>query len=263
MLLVHWNAAEAAERAGRLRGWGYDAAVFVDPRAGKALRAVRADPPAAFVVDLSRIPSQGRAVAVWLRQQKATRGRPLLLVGGEAAQVAAARALLPDAAFGTWRGLASALRRALSRRRSPALPVVPYSAPVVPDTMAGYSGTPLWRKLGIRAGGTLRLRQPPDGFEATLGPLPEGARLVGRGPADVSLLFCRNAAALARAWSRAASEVPAGGRLWICWPKKASGIATDLAEGGVRAFALARGFVDYKVCAIDATWSGLCFARRA
>ncbi len=129
--------------------------------------------------------------------------------------------------------------------------------------MAGYSGTPLWRKLGIRAGGRLRLRDPPNGFGATLLPLPPGARLVRRGPADVSLLFCRTAAALARGWPAAAGEVPPGGRLWVCWPKKASGVATDLAEGGVRTFALDRGFVDYKVCAVDETWSGLCFARRS
>jgi CheY-like chemotaxis protein len=254
LLLVHWNAAEAAARAKRLRGWGYDAAAFWDPRAGKALRTVRADPPAAFVVDLSRIPSQGRAVAIWLRQQRATRPRPIVFAGGEAGRVAAVRAALPDAAFATWRSLRSALRRVLAR---------PPARPVVPGTMAGYSGTPLPRKLGIRPGATLTLRGAPDGFEATLGALPAGARPVRRGSADVLLIFCRTAAALSRAWPAASRDLAAGGRLWICWPKKASGLSRDLGEAEVRAFGLGRGFVDYKVCAVDATWSGLCFARRA
>lgn len=253
LLLVHWSAAEAAGRVARLEALGYEATAFTDPRAGRALRAVRADPPAGFVVDLARNPSQGRAVAVWLRQQKATRRLPIVFAGGEPHQVARARAAMPDASFASWRGIGAALRRALAR---------PPRSPLVPATMAGYSGTPLWRKLGIRAGAAVRIRGAPEGFGATLGPLPQGAREIGRGAPDVSLLFCRSAAALARGWPAAAGELPPGGRLWICWPKKASGLAGDLGEAEVRSFGLARGFVDYKVCAVDATWSGLCFARR-
>ena len=130
---------------------------------------------------------------------------------------------------------------------------------------AGYSGTPLPKKLGIKEGSSVALVGAPPDFEATLGALPPGARTrraAGR-DAAVLLLFARNLAALGRALPGASRAVAAGGRLWICWPKKASGLATDLGEDDIRALLLPKGWVDYKVCAVDATWSGLCFARRA
>jgi hypothetical protein len=130
--------------------------------------------------------------------------------------------------------------------------------------MDSYAGTPLPRKLGIRAGATVALLGAPPGFERTLGPLPGGASLRrdARRPAAVVLLFAASSAALARRFPTVARAVADGGRLWIAWPKRASGAATDLTQAGVRAFGLERGFVDYKISAIDATWSGLCFARR-
>ena len=130
--------------------------------------------------------------------------------------------------------------------------------------MAGYSGTPLPKKLNIRAGATVVLLGAPDGFEATLGALPAGVRLrrQTRGPAQVVLLFAASQAQLARRFHGASRIVADPGALWIAWPKKASGMATDLGEREVRACGLGAGWVDYKICAIDATWSGLCFSRR-
>ena len=129
---------------------------------------------------------------------------------------------------------------------------------------AGYSGTPLPRKLGIREGSRLLLVDPPADFAATLGELPPGVELVeaGASAVDVAILFALGAATVrARFADLAASLEPAGG-LWIAWPKRSSGVATELDENVVREIGLADGLVDNKVCAIDATWSGLRFVRR-
>jgi hypothetical protein len=126
--------------------------------------------------------------------------------------------------------------------------------------MTGYSGTPLPRKLGIKPGDRLALLGAPDGFEdGTLGELPDGVRVVRRagGKADVIVVFLTRRAELARRLPalRAMMEPAAG--LWIGWPKRASKVESDLTEDVVREIALPTGLVDNKVCAIDATWSGL------
>jgi len=128
---------------------------------------------------------------------------------------------------------------------------------------AGYSGTPLPAKLGIKAGSRVLLDGAPDGLP--LEPLPEGVtpqRRPGREPYDVVLLFTADAARLHARWPALVPRVSTAGRLWVCWPKRSSGVATDLTETVVRDFGLAQGLVDVKVCAVDATWSGLAFVRR-
>jgi len=192
------------------------------------------------VIDLSRLPSHGLAVAGWLRQTKATRRVPIVFVGGDAAR---AKKLLPDATYTEWSRIRSALRRAIAH---------PPGKPVVPGTMDAYSGTPLPKKLGVE-GRTVALIGAPDGFARTI-----GVRSQRKG--DVVILFSRSMADLRRRFAAAAHA--AGARLWLAWPKKTSGLACDLGELEVRAFGLARRWVDFKICAIDATWSGLAFARR-
>jgi hypothetical protein len=130
---------------------------------------------------------------------------------------------------------------------------------------AGYSGTPLPRKLGITRGMTVALFDAPDGFEKTLGGLPEGVvlRPHGRGASGLILWFVRQEKVLSRRierMARAAGEGP----IWIAWPKKAARApgSPGPTEKSVRAAGLGAGLVDYKVCAIDATWSGLLFRRR-
>jgi hypothetical protein len=127
--------------------------------------------------------------------------------------------------------------------------------------MAGYSGTPLPQKLGIKAGHRVAVVGAPPGFAHTLGDLPEGATLEAtldsRDRYNVILLFAPSRAALTRGFGRAVKRLDPSGGLWVAWPKKASGLATDLSEDDVRRTALAAGLVDNKVCAIDATWSGL------
>ena len=123
--------------------------------------------------------------------------------------------------------------------------------------MAGYSGTPLPAKLGLEPGQRVALSAAPEGFRGLLGPLPAEARVVSRGAFDLGVFFVGSARALESALAKAQPRMDPAGALWIGWPKKASGIPTDVTEDVVRAAALARGLVDVKVCAIDGTWSGL------
>lgn len=130
---------------------------------------------------------------------------------------------------------------------------------------AGYSGTPLPRKLGIKEGHRVLLAGAPHGFRDTLAPLPSGVRIDGRASRDdydVVLLFALRGSTLGRRLPALARRLAWAGGLWICWPKKASGVLTDLSDGAVRAAGLGAGLVDNKVCAVDETWSGLRFVYR-
>jgi len=128
---------------------------------------------------------------------------------------------------------------------------------------AGYSGTPLPKKLGIKEGHRVALLAPPPGFDLDL---PSGATLHkgGRGqkPFDVMLLFVKRAADLYKKFEPAAKRLQQDGGLWIAWPKKASGMQTDVGEALVREYGLEQGLVDNKICAVDETWSGLRFVIR-
>jgi CheY-like chemotaxis protein len=256
ILVVHWNPAEAAGRAQRLRREGFETSCFSDQRDGAGFRALRENPPDAVVIDLARLPSHGQAVGIALRAQKATRMVPLVFIEGDPEKTARVRGLLPDAAYTTWPRIGAALRRALRH---------PLEDPAVPGTFAGYSGTPLPKKLRIREGSVVALVHAPKGFEAKLAPLPQGARVERRmGNADVILAFVKSAAALGRELPALALQMQAGRTLWLIWPKKTSPLAGDLGEPKVRKMGLAAGLVDYKICAVDETWSGLAFvARRA
>jgi hypothetical protein len=126
--------------------------------------------------------------------------------------------------------------------------------------MAGYSGTPLPRKLGIKPGHRVLALGAPDGFvEQTLGELPDGVAVgrQGRGTADVIVSFHERRAELARRMPKLRGLMDPAAGLWIAWPKRASKVPTDLTEDVVRELALANRLVDNKVCAIDDTWSGL------
>ena len=129
---------------------------------------------------------------------------------------------------------------------------------------AGYSGTPLVSKLGIKPGATLGLIGAPDDFDRTLGELPGGVtvrrRLQGR--LDVIVAFYVERSVLERRLPALRGALQPAGGLWLAWPKRASGVATDLSETVVRELGLAAGLVDNKVCAIDAVWSGLRLVYR-
>ncbi len=253
--LVHWNVQEAEKKAQLLQSAGYvvDRAPLNSP---EALKQLRADPPTAVVIDLNRIPSHGREIALALRQYKSSRHIPLLFVDGEPEKVAPIQQVLPDAQYTTWSRIRSALKHAIAH---------PPTEPRVPTSVfEGYSGTPLPKKLGIKPNSLVALIGAPPDFADTLGELPADAKLVmsRNGKADLTLWFIRSRRELEKKIDTMAAKISPGG-LWIIWPKKASALAADVGEADVRKMGLAAGLVDYKVCAVDATWSGLKFARRS
>jgi hypothetical protein len=130
--------------------------------------------------------------------------------------------------------------------------------------VAGYSGTPLAKKLGLKEGQRIALHGAPKGFLRLLDPRPAGIvwRADLRATVDGVLLFAPMVAALEAALLPAASALTPAGMLWVAWPKRAAKVPTDLTEDRVRAFGLAAGLVDVKVCAINEIWSGLKFVRR-
>lgn len=122
---------------------------------------------------------------------------------------------------------------------------------------AGYSGTPLHRKLGIGPGSAVLLDGAPSGFDLDVPAGVQMSRRTGKGPYDVILCFCPDRARLVRRWPVLHALTTVAGALWIAWPKRASGVPTDLDDSVVREYGLANGRVDVKVCAVDNTWSGL------
>lgn len=130
--------------------------------------------------------------------------------------------------------------------------------------MAGYSGTPLPKKLGIKDGSRIVLINAPQDFESELGELPDNVEFIKRPTKslDIILFFVLTERALARDFAKLAAKITANGMMWIAWPKKSSGVVTDLSEQRVREIGLNAGLVDVKVCAIDETWSGLKFVYR-
>ena len=266
--LIHWNEAEAGERAARLLALGYevDHSILKGPEGFKELRDY---PPAAVVIDLSRIPSHGREVAMALRSYKDTRYVPIVFVGGDAEKVERIRTHLPDALYTTWPDIVNTLKQAVSK---------PVLVPIVPRSrMAAYAGAPLAKKLGIKPGTSVFMVSPPEEFRKTLGGLPERVSIHDKsikalpvanrgksgkaGDRRLILWFVRNKRELNRDIARMAARTPDGG-VWIIWPKKGSDLPSDLTQNIVRAAGLAAGIVDYKICSVDETWSGLLFARR-
>lgn len=127
----------------------------------------------------------------------------------------------------------------------------------------GYSGTPLPKKLGITGDVVFTLIDPPAGFASTLGDV--GMAVQQRNlmpPIDVVVAFFTQRAKLEAKWPALAEAAAPDGAIWVAWPKKTSGVATDITEDVLRAVLLRTGWVDNKVCAIDATWSGLRFVLR-
>lgn len=252
--LIHWKAAEAPPRVALLQAAGYEV-VYKDPLAnpGSLLRDLRNAPPSAIVIDLTRLPGHGLQVALAVRQSKSTRHVPLVFADGDPEKVERLRKTLPDAAYTSWGRIRSALKQAIAH--PPQDPIKPQSI------MDAYSGTPLPKKLGIKPGAVVALVGAPDDFRATLGALPEGVQFRGKpgGPASLTLWFLHSRRDLERGIGK---MVECEGPVWMIWPKKASGVETDLTQQDVREVGLAAGLVDYKICAVDATWSGLLFKRR-
>jgi CheY-like chemotaxis protein len=251
--LVHWNPAEAVEKAKDLETAGYQVD-FQPLDSPAALKRLCDQLPDVVAIDLSRIPSHGREVGSALRRQKGTRHVPLVFLGGEPDKIARTRALLPDAVYADWTNVQTAVDEALHN---------PPQRPVVRSAMDAYTGTPPARKLGIKAGHKVALINEPGRFRETLVDLPGDVSFARSltGQENLVVWFVSSRSELEEQVSRYARQVPDGG-IWIAWPKKAAGLGSDLSEKNVREAGLAAGLVDYKIASIDRTWSGLKFARK-
>lgn len=130
--------------------------------------------------------------------------------------------------------------------------------------MVGYSGTPLIKKLGIKEGFRVAIVNSPKGFQKELGPLPAKAKFATSvmGSLDVILLFVNSESELRRKFTLLAAHLIANGMLWVAWPKKSSGVSTDLSFNNVQRIGLDAGLVDVKICAVNDVWSGLKFVYR-
>ena len=130
--------------------------------------------------------------------------------------------------------------------------------------MAGYSGTPLVKKLGIKEGSRIALVNAPDNFQAELVELPDNVKLMKSTTKslDLILFFVLSERVLVRDFAKLAARLTSNGMIWIAWPKKSSGVTTDLTFEHVQRIGLDAGLVDVKICAIDDTWSGLKFVYR-
>jgi len=251
--LIHWKELEAAGRIAVLEDAGHSVDYCAVTPA--TLKQLRSEPPDAFVIDLSRAPSQGRDIGLMLRKFSETRNVPLVFVDGDAEKVARVKELLPDAVYSSWDSIGPDLESAIA---------APPEDPVVHESVfAAYSGTPLAKKLGIKAESLVTLIGAPDGFEGIIEGLPEGVVFRRSMSAEPGLIvwFVRSKKELERNIVKMGGQVRNEG-MWIAWPKKASGLNTDLTQVVVRKTGLANGLVDYKICAVDQTWSALRFSRR-
>jgi CheY-like chemotaxis protein len=248
--LVHWNEDEGLERLKQLEAFGFDTAFDFGDSLFVA-RQIKSRPPDAVVIDLSRAPSHGREVAHSIRSVKTTRHLPILFVDGEPEKVEKTRQFIPDATFTTWGRIKTALPKAIAR---------PVKNPVLPDHNAW--GKPVVEKLGVKTGFTVALLGSPKGFAATLAPLPARVKFTARpeSHADIYICFARTGREL-QAHLLAVGEADRQ-TLWLAWPKKASAMKTELDGNVVRETGLNAGWVDFKVCAINETWSGLAFKKR-
>jgi hypothetical protein len=250
--LVHWNEDEGLERRQLLEALGFDA-VFDFGDGLFVIRQIKSTLPDAVVIDLSRIPSHGRDIAQSLRNTKYSRHIPIVFVDGEPEKVKKTRQLIPDATYTTWGRIKAALTKAMAK------PVV---NPVVPDHNLAW-GKPTVEKLGVKPGFKVALLASPKGFADTLKPWPAKVTLTARPDANVDLFmaFSRNAREL-QAHLITMQSVTGKQTLWLLWPKKASGVKADIDGNLVRTSGLTAGWVDFKVCSVDDTWSGLAFKRR-
>lgn len=257
--LICWKEELAQERLLALAA--SELPVDASPcRPSELAQSFRQDDIAAVLIDLDRLPSHGREVAVWLRNRKATRSIPIVFAGGVPEKVEKIRVELPDAIYTDWLRAAAALKRAL--RSAPAVPVQPAVH------MARYAGSDLAKKLGIASSTQLKKIGAPDGFEELLGDLPESG--AGRA-ARMTLWFVRSRAELDGEIDLIAGRLGAGEPLWIIYPKQSApkqpaarrrNAAVDFNQFDVRAAGLRVGLVDYKVCSVNTELSGLKFVHR-
>ena len=250
--LICWDRQLAKERTRAMarKGWSVDASEL---KPSGLIGQFRDRPPAVVVLDLDRLPSHGREVAVALRSSRSTRHIPLVFAGGEAEKVERIRAELPDAVFTAWDGVLSAIERAIGTAPTEPVRAVTH--------MERYAGASLGRKLGLKPGMKVALLGAPEGFEERLEAHEVEARPAVTRGVQMVLWFVRSRRELDEIGYLAA-RLPEGCGFWAMHPKQSGRYRVDFNQRDVRAAGMAVGLVDYKLCAVDADWSGLRFGRR-
>jgi len=252
--LIQWRPDESADRIARLEGAGYTVMFDVLTK-NDATQVLLADVPDAFVIDLTSLPALGRQVGVFLRRQKATRSLPLVFVGGDRDEVEEIGQLIPSSTFSHWEDAVPTLAETIGA-------VVTANVPVSVTDMS--SDIPLHFRLGIDPGFRVGLVGAPEDFEDRFDDLPPGASITRKidGLFDRIIWFSASRLELQANAEELANMLSDTGGLWIVWPEKSPGMASNVGEDLVRKVGSAAGMIDYGIAAIDSTWSGLLFARR-
>ncbi|MBI1938042.1 MAG: hypothetical protein HYS25_07935 [Ignavibacteriales bacterium] len=252
--LIHWDQTEAEEKARLINSLGCETD-FESIRDPQTFKRIKTNPPDFFVIDLSRIPSHGKEIAVGLRQLKSTRNVPIIFTEGEPEKVEKIKTLLPDAIYSSWKTIRSALDKA--EQQKDIEKVVP------PSMMDRYSTAPLVKKLGIKENTKVALINAPKNFKKTLDELPKSVKMLTslKDTADIIIWFTRSREEFDLGFFDILERIDTN-KLWVATPKKTSGVVTDINQNIVRNICLNEGLVDFKVCAIDKTWSGLLFTKR-
>jgi hypothetical protein len=253
--LFHWKADEAASLIEDLRAAGYEVE-YPGERANGQFRSIRESPPHALVIDLTRQTSHGRYVAKAIRSQKSIRSIPIVFVDGDPEKVAKIREELPDALYCSRARLPATLKRAK-----------PIANPATPPPMMWQYGTrTAAQKLGIREGTRVAVIDPPPGYAKTVGVMPANASLE-EDPEEalpVTLWFIHHPDRYLANLPRMRALAAAKSRLWVVWPKAGTQKAakTGITQYLVRQAALEFGLVDYKICSLNETWSGMLFTLK-
>lgn len=248
--LIHWKAEEAASCVRAIEACGFHC--VLDTVTPKILRGIAQEALSAVIIDLSRLPMQGRDVAASLRGAAATRQLPVIFADGAPDKVERVQSVFPGAVYCDWSEIGGALTKAVAAPL-PEITQAPEGA------MAAYAKAPLSQKFGLKPGLRVRLIDPPDSFEI-LDICPE-VLLVSRGAADLVLWFVTSTTDLSDGLRRRAVRFPEKG-LWILWRKGDAGPQPKLTPQSIRDAAQAFGLTDYKIVRVDQTWAGMLFGKR-
>jgi CheY-like chemotaxis protein len=252
--LIHWNEKERQERVSWFAFEGIEVleGIAAGPQFAKALEAAKPD---VVVIDLSRLPSQGRDLGVLIRARAGTRQIPIVFVEGVEDKLAAIRGLLPDAEFTTWVELLPVLKRAVKSKEKFFMPQ--------PSVFAAYSQKPLSTKLGIKPGYLVCLIGETEDLLGGSEALPERVNVTTEVDSNADLyLWCLQSQAELSSKLAMIKSMVKHAPSWVGWPKKTAEIKSDLNQAIVREQCMAVGMVDYKICSINERWSALLFAWR-
>jgi CheY-like chemotaxis protein len=250
--VIHWKDAEAQPLVEAVRACGFEVDYVASANGAEVASELRVRVPDAVVIDLSRLPSHGREMGVWLRNRKATRNIPLIYVEGDPEKVDKVKAVIPDAVYTQTSELGPILRNACKGKV--ANPVVP------PSAMERFKTKTAAQKLGIVAASTASVIDAPRDYAAVLGDMPESVEILEDPETvqPVTLWFIRDSEAML-AGLRRMRAIAAKTKLWILWPRAQT---NRFREGSIRELGIEHGLVDYKICSVNEQWSGILFARR-